>query len=482
MYCNYFGFSEKPFNITADPDFLYLSLGHREMLATLIYGIRERKGLIGIIGEVGTGKTVLLKSLIALLENRTRCAYLCNSNLKFEDMLYEILRQLGIAIPDRGLTRAEAVERLHIFASQQLSKQCNVAIIVDEAQNLGRKALEQFRLLSDIETQKHKLIQIVLSGQPELDQKLKRYKLRQLSQRINLRRYVIPLSEEDILNYLQHRLAVSKYQGPPLFSEKALKLIREYSEGIPRKINVLCDNALLIAYALKKKQISVSIIQEAIQDLNWGKKLVEKMQFANLISVVYEQSKRRFNFRYPGRLLTAGCIFSALLIFITYLGPGGSAQTSSESRQVFRQVITTPPKILRQAIEPMAYSPDAIEVDKTLPPAPLAANASIAVKMPEMDTQKKPIEVSTEKSVSGIPSQTKADKQIIYVVVKKGESLSKILSRHFGRFQSKMLDQIIKTNPGIDVDQIEPGQVIKLPLLEDAKPVVYRGRFNGKDI
>jgi len=270
MYSNFFGFSEKPFDLTPDPRYLYLTPGHREALAALIYGIRERKGFIVLVGEVGTGKTTLLNALFDHLDEKTRIAFVFNTDLTFNQLLNMAVVDLGLARPDEPLSVLEVFRRLNEFAIRQMARGGNVALLVDEAQNLDRPSMENIRLLSNLETCKHKLIQIILSAQPELDRKLSRPELRQFAQRISMKRYIMPLSEEETYQYINHRLRVAGHRGSALFSRRAQQLVWAYSQGVPRKINVVCDNALLIGYALRKKIIKTNEVEEAIKDLSWS--------------------------------------------------------------------------------------------------------------------------------------------------------------------------------------------------------------------
>jgi len=270
MYRNFFGFTEQPFDMTPDPKFLYMSRGHIETLASLTYGIQERRGFIVIVGEVGTGKTTLLNTAVERLDPKTKIAFIFNTDVTFNQLLNMALVDLGLAKPNQRLSKPVAVERLNEFAIQQLPWGGNVALIIDEAQNLDVRFMENLRLLSNLETHKHKLVQIVLSGQPELDAKLSQPELRQLAQRISLKRYILPLSEEETYEYIHHRLAVVSYNGPSLFNHKTKRLIWEYSGGVPRKINILCDNALLIGYGLRKIRIKTPVVEEAINDLSWS--------------------------------------------------------------------------------------------------------------------------------------------------------------------------------------------------------------------
>lgn len=269
MYCDYYGFSEEPFEITPDPGFLYMSPVHEDVLTSIVYGVQGRRGIIAVIGEVGTGKTILLNTALGWLSEKTKVAYVINYNVSFEDLLSMVMVKLGLATAEQTLSKIQALQRLNEFALKQLSDGGNVALIVDEAQNLSQGAMENLRLLSNMETPKHKLIQIVLSGQPELEKKLARPELRQLTERISIRRYINPLKEKEAYEYIQHRLDVAEYNGPPLFNPEAQQLIWQISKGIPRKINILCDNALLIGFRKRHEEIRSPLIRKAVNDLRW---------------------------------------------------------------------------------------------------------------------------------------------------------------------------------------------------------------------
>jgi general secretion pathway protein A len=277
MYTNFFGFSVKPFELTPDPRFLYLNEGLRETVATLLYGIRERRGFIIITGEPGTGKTTMLNAAADQFDEKIRIALISNTSLTFEDMLHVALVELNLAKTEEPLNKRKAIQRLNDFSLRQNESGGNVALIIDEAQNLNRHSLENLRLLSNLQTPRHNLIQIVLAGQPELNVTLQKPELRQLVQRIGLRSRTTPLNEKDAYAYIQHRLKIAGYEGPPLFGNKAKKLIWSYSQGIPRTINILCDNSLLAGYALGRKRIDSAIVKEAIRDLS-GKSFAESFE------------------------------------------------------------------------------------------------------------------------------------------------------------------------------------------------------------
>jgi len=284
MYCEFFGFSEKPFNVTPDPRFLFLTPGHREALASLLYGIRDRRGFIALIGATGTGKTTLLNAAMQQLGQKTKVAFIFNSDLPFMQVMAMILDELGLLRPVRGLNKITALRRLNGLAVSQMAAGGNLAIMVDEAQNLSRVTIENLRLLSNLESHTHKLIQIVLAGQPELEVKLSRSQNRQFAQRISMKRCIDPLAEKDSYKYIQHRLAKAGYNGSALFSRKALQLIWRHSQGVPRRINILCDNVLLNAYGMGQKKIKTLAVAEAIDDLTFNKSNGNKPPFRSMQS------------------------------------------------------------------------------------------------------------------------------------------------------------------------------------------------------
>jgi general secretion pathway protein A len=272
MYCKHFGFSKKPFDVTPDHRFLYLTHEHREALASIMYGIKERRGFTVLVGEAGTGKTTLLRATLSRLDKGTHSAYIFNSDLPFIQVMALILDELGILGPVKKLSLIGAVRRLNDFAIQQFADGGNVVIMVDEAQNLDAKTIEGLRLLSNVESSEHKMIQVVLAGQPDLDNKLSKRAMQQFTQRISLRRTTRPLDEKDVYEYIRYRLKMVGHNGPALFSKNAMNRIWQHSKGIPRNINILCDNVLLNAYAMDQKKIKTTAVAEAINDLTFGQR------------------------------------------------------------------------------------------------------------------------------------------------------------------------------------------------------------------
>jgi len=270
MYCEYFGFTIKPFDVTPDYRFLYLTDEHREAMASILYGIQERRGFVVLVGEAGTGKTTLLRAVLSRLDENTKAAFIFSSDLPFLQVMALILDELGILRPIKKLTAFEAFRRLKEFAIEQLGAGGNVVVMVDEAQNFAPRTIEGLRLLSNLESGDRKMIQVVLAGQLELDRKLSKQAMQHFAQRVNIRRCTAPLDEIHAHEYIRHRLKLVGYKGPDLFSKKAMNMIWQHSQGIPRRINVLCDNVLLNAYSQGLKQIQAIHVAEAINDLRFG--------------------------------------------------------------------------------------------------------------------------------------------------------------------------------------------------------------------
>src|SRR5262245_20096552 len=265
MYCDFYQMRERPFNVTADPKFLYLNARYREALASLHYGITQRKGFITLIGEAGTGKTTLLKKLLDDLDLTTRTVFVFNTNVTFDEILEYIFGEFDL--PVHNGKRLYMLQRLNTFLLDELGKGRNVALLIDEAQDLEDSVLEDLRLPSNLETAKEKILQIVLSGQPELGQKLGNPGLRQLRQRIAVSCRLLPLTREELTEYIQSRLTAAGAADPKLFTRDAEERIFEISTGIPRLVNIVCDNALVIGYALGKKRIGADVVNEAAADL-----------------------------------------------------------------------------------------------------------------------------------------------------------------------------------------------------------------------
>ncbi|MBI5584198.1 MAG: AAA family ATPase [Deltaproteobacteria bacterium] len=264
MYTTFYGLKEKPFEISPDPKFLYLSPGHQEALAHMVYAVSQRIGFTVITGEVGTGKTTLVQSLLSQLNGSTRTAYLFNPNLSILDFLEYICEDLGVKTNRRS--KGQYIAHLYQALLDYYARNVGVVLIIDEAHRLKPELLEEIRLLTNLETPKGKLLQVILVGQPELNETLDRKEFRQLKQRISLRYHLRMLTRKEAFEYIENRLRKAGLKGPPIFSAKALELIFEYSRGTPRLINIVCDNALIAGYASDRQIIEKNTIQEVIDN------------------------------------------------------------------------------------------------------------------------------------------------------------------------------------------------------------------------
>lgn len=265
MYKAFYGLREKPFNLTPDPRFLYLSEKHKEAFAHLLYGIRSRSGFVMVTGEIGTGKTTICRNLLNQLDEDTEVAFIFNPMLSPLELLRKIVSEFGIDA--RGANALELTEELNEYLLEAAAKGKNCVLLIDEAQNLDPQVLEQIRLLSNLETETEKLLQIVLIGQPELGEKLELHELRQLNQRITARYHLRPLSEKEVLQYIAYRLHVAGGRRGVKFARAAVRAVYRISKGTPRVINAVCDRALLIGFTKEVHVITKGIVQRAYKEI-----------------------------------------------------------------------------------------------------------------------------------------------------------------------------------------------------------------------
>lgn len=267
MYAAYFGLKENPFNLSPEPGYLFLSQQHRDALNYLIYGIKEKKGFVLISGGIGTGKTTICRTLLNLLDDSIETALIFNTGISDVELLDEIVQEFGIEMPREAGTKKTYVDALNRFLLQNFAAGKTAVLVIDESQNLSHGVLEQIRMLSNLETEKEKLLQIILIGQPEIKDTLTKPALRQLNERITVRYDLKPLSAGEVVTYIDHRLTVAGGPGKIRFTKGAHRLVFDFSEGIPRRINALCDRALLIAYTKNVVRIDRKIIRAAARDI-----------------------------------------------------------------------------------------------------------------------------------------------------------------------------------------------------------------------
>jgi len=276
MYNSFFGFKENPFSLTPDPNYLYLSQYHKEAFDHLLYGINERKGFIVVTGGIGTGKTTLCRALLGSLDSSTKTALIFNAYISDMEFLRTINQEFGIETTVAAQSKKDYIDALNQFLLETFSQNGNAILLIDEAQNLSHTVLEQIRMLSNLETEKEKLIQIVLVGQSELRELLATPSLRQLDERIMVRYDLKPLDKKDVQGYIEHRLVVAGGKGNLRFTRGAFEAIYANSQGNPRRINGICDRALLIAYYKDEFTVSKSMVQKAIGDIHGNPTLEPK--------------------------------------------------------------------------------------------------------------------------------------------------------------------------------------------------------------
>ena len=267
----FYHLTKEPFHVTPDPEFLFLSPSQKQALGSIIYGVKNKKGFIVITGEVGVGKTTILRSYLeGVVNQKTKIVYIFNSNVTFKNLLKTIYKELGFLAKTEDIV--EMLNGLYQILMKGYREGNIVLLIVDEAQNMPMETLENLRMLSNLETTKDKLLQIVLIGQYEFEQMLNQYSLRQLKQRIALRSTIIPFTRKESLAYIKHRLEKASANNNQVFTEEALKAIVKEAKGIPRHLNILCDNALITGFGYQKKPVDLKIVKQVIDNFNGKEK------------------------------------------------------------------------------------------------------------------------------------------------------------------------------------------------------------------
>ena len=365
MYRKYFGMKRSPFSIAPDPRYLYMSEQHREALAHLLYGIRSDGGFVLLTGEVGTGKTTICRRLLETLTRNIVVAFIIHPSLSVAELLAAVCDEFGISYPKKTNIKG-LVDRINHFLLDLNAKRKKAILIIDEAQNLSNEVLEEIRLLTNLETNERKLLQIILIGQPELKDKLARPELSQLAQRIVARCHLGPLSNDEVISYVYHRLEVARGRSD-LFSDDVLNSVYKYSGGIPRLINLICDRALLGAFVQEKEKVDGAILARAASEVLG-------------INLPATNGKLK-------AALLAGIVFLTGLCLVYYFSNGFESLRTPDSEETSRMpglskplpAIPQPPEANASGTEP--NKPDATQpgvVSKPLPaiPQPPEANAS----------------------------------------------------------------------------------------------------------
>ncbi len=339
MYLEKFGLQEKPFHITPNPRFIFLSKMHKEAFAHLLYGVKERVGFLSFIGEVGTGKTTVLRTLLKQLEQANyHVALIFNPCLTALELLQSVHREFGIPFVDGESNIASLHDSLNCFLLEERQQGKTVVLVIDEAQNLDPTVLEQLRMLSNLETETDKLLQLIIVGQPELDEVLGRHELRQLKQRLTVRYRLTNMDAEDTFAYIYHRLKVAGYKGTDLFSAKAIKQVYRLTNGYPRLINILCDRALLVAYSNGSDRVDYKTVSTAQAEL--------------------AGEKNSWPIRWP--MLAAIGAGGTLLILLAILQPGALGDYFNSKKAVVTPIVATP--VMKKRVE--KPEPTIVTLDK----------------------------------------------------------------------------------------------------------------------
>jgi general secretion pathway protein A len=452
MFLEYFGLIEQPFGVTPDPRFLHLGPKHREALASLVYGTENNRGFLALVAPPGMGKTSLLFHYLESVRNQARTVFLFHSAGDSRDLMRYLLTDLGLDSSGKDLPGMH--EMLNQVLTEEMRAGRRLILVIDEAQNLDEGVLESVRVLSNFETPWMKLMQIVMAGQPQLAERLARPSMAQLRQRISSVIRLEPLTAEETNVYIDHRLWVAGYAGPPLFTVGARLLISQHSGGIPRNVNNLCFHSMAIASALQKKQVDSHMVREAILDLNIESKPIElsrpRTPSHGPTVVPFHSSSARTEPARPhltappknaGKLIPTTVIVCAVL----FLGlvSGASWKTDAGS------ITSAAPPTMKAPVFPALMTP--------IGPAPETLPSQSAALTPLGSPMSEPVEFSSR-------TQAASDPRVTAVVVARGATLRHLSLLYLDRFDAPTLAAIRRLNPAItDPNHLEAGEQILLP-------------------
>lgn len=479
MYHEHFGLHESPFALTPDPRYLFMSDAHKEALASMIYGVQERKGFVLILGEVGTGKTTLIRHLLGHFGDDIRTVYIFNTLVTFDELLRATLRELELPCPSRQ--RVDMIETLNEYLIQETAAGRFVVLIIDEAQHLSPEVLEDLRMLSNLETARSKLLQIILVGQPELGQKLARPGLRQLRQRIGLVAELGPLGFAETVRYVNHRLEVAGLSSGRLFTQAALRRIHAASGGIPRLVNVLCDKALLLAYGDGARQVRRRIVRQVARDWTvFGR-----------APGTSEPVQKRLGRRRPawswGRVAAA----TAMVVLGVPLAVLGARQMPGMLAGVTPPAAVGPVRSpapaanLAPASRPAPGAPVTAPAPRSAPvaavpapgalPAPAVEVSRTSAPAPDLSSERRRA-LDTGRAAVDEPRPAVLAPRMRGAVVRPGDTLGALVQDAYGRADFTLIDHVRMANPWItDVNLIEIGRRIVFPTFEPAQMVHRQG-------
>lgn len=468
MYRNYFGLKLKPFSITPDPRFLYMSPGHKEALAHLLYGLKEASGFVVITGEVGTGKTTILNAFLLKLPPRMPKVVVKNPHLRPENLYYLLGEAIGV--PEEKRSR----DYIHMF-EDRLKEIGGAVLIVDESQGLSLEMLEEVRLLSNLETTNEKLVQIMLLGQQELNEKLRSPQLRQLKQRIGIKYHIPPLDSNETKDYIDHRLRVAGYEPreKPLFTVSAHSEVYRYTKGFPRLINIVCDSVLIAAYTENHKQITAQMVRKAVSELE----STYSPKAGGKHSPVLKPQRQGLGREWLVRAAYLGILVLAVAAGVWFFFPGPDEGPSSTVG------LDTPDRPVAGKAKVTGQHEAVLPPDAPVePPVPeekaIRGERAAAIEKPVGKVvQEKAVLKDKEdpgRHVIPPPLMEPEMPQGTVVVVVPGDTIAQIAADYYGRFDSEILRAVKQANPDLrNVDLIYEGQKIFLPQVNIAHQVIY---------
>jgi len=467
MVLNYYKLAAQPFGVTPDPRFLYLSQTHREALASVLYGAHSGRGFMTLIAKPGMGKTTLLFHVLESLQDSAKTVFIFQTRIGPRELIKSVLTDLSIQ--DNGIDVVDMYAKINQALLEQSSMGKRFVLIIDEAQNLEEPVLEVVRMLSNFETPREKLMQIVLAGQPQLAERLASPRLIQLRQRISIVARLAPLSAEETRHYIEHRLRVAGCRSErPLFSEAAYDLIAQHSEGIPRNISNICFNAMSIGCVMKQPMIGPEIIREVLNDLDLSSLAAEMQQpAAPVMGSITSGSTRTtlpaFSFpEAPNRTRTKVAIAAAVCASALMVGGWYGVHANGKLKDILA---------LRAAAAPAGpnlkeSSPSASAASRPAQ-SPNAANSSAETVNSVNSLAKAPVVAETGSSYEGATTATQISVPSRAVPVEPNDTLYRIVVRNYGKFDKQLYQQILDLNPSLtDPNHIVSGQVIRIPVID----------------
>jgi general secretion pathway protein A len=462
MYKKFYGFSEKPFELTPDPKFLYFTPSHRKAMASMSYGIKERIGFISITGEVGTGKTTLIHSLLNSLDEKVKTVFIFHTTITFKDLLKTILLELDVKVVDES--KMGLLHQLIQYLTQIATRDETLVIIIDEAQNLPKEVMEELQMFSNL---KSKIVQIVLVGQPELEEKLNSSEgLRQLKQNIGIRVQIKALSDEESEEYIDRRLRLVGSSSFETFTTKAISMICLYARGIPRIINILCDNAFRIGFSLSKKRIDVDIILEVIKEME-GPSIQKTMPFSTTVVNKLRPFPFRLNFFLNK---TSLAILSLLFLGVIILLTHGYLQRRPTKMSNIKSL-----KDLYVDTKPSLPSPPPQTKTEGL------SKKEIRHPLDESEPVSSKFLQSASPPSTSFTTSRGEDKLKGVIIVKDGQTISYLTLKYYRMVNPTLIDLILDFNPEINnVNLILVDQEIKIPNITEELLIIRSSDHNYK--